>query len=253
MYKFNLILFVILVTHQTYSIECKSVIMANYHNVLLFFPKEYGGNDDLRVIFDVRNVTKDTFKYLPVIVDIAYDSALNQAYCYMESAITSYIMLLKWSGGSWCYQVLFDFPASQFSKYMYHSIILVENFVYWTTDRFIMSGRLPGYEKRTLLQPGWNRVFSMTMDKKSQLMYVAAFDYTENALFKCSLRVFSCTKLLTTEITLNYIYFNIGKLKLYESNPLQPFKTFFLQSKTVYMFPVYKETIFTATPKITIR
>jgi hypothetical protein len=190
----------------------KSVIMANYHNILLFFPKEYGGNDDLRVIFDVRNVTLGTFKYMPVIVDVAYDSLLNQAYCYMESAITSYIMLLKWSGGSWCYQVLFDFPASQFSKYMYHSIILVDNFIYWTTDRYIMSGRLPGYEKRLLLQPGWNRLFSMTHDKTNQVIYVAAFDYTENALFRCNLKVFSCIKLITTETTINYIYFNIDTL-----------------------------------------
>ena len=207
-----LIISLLLLSHVN-LITSKSVIMANYHNVLLFFPKEYGGNDDLRVIFDVRNVTTGTFKYLPVIVDIAYDSALNQAYCYMESAITSYIMLLKWSGGSWCYQVLFDFPASQFSKYMYHSILLVDNFIYWTTDRFIMSGRLPGYEKRTLLQPGWNRLYSMTLDKKSQVIYVAAFDYTENALFRCNLKVFSCVKILTTiDTTLNYIYFNIDTL-----------------------------------------
>ena len=87
------------------SVHAKSIILANYHNILLFFPKEYGGNDDLRVIFDVRNVTIGTFKYMPVVVDVAYDSVLNNAYCYMESAITSYIMLLKWQGGRWSYQV----------------------------------------------------------------------------------------------------------------------------------------------------
>jgi hypothetical protein len=189
-------------------VEAKSIILANYHNLLLFFPKEYGGNDDLRVIFDVRNVTKGTFKYMPVIVDVAYDSALNNAYCYLESAITSYIMLLKWAGGSWCYQVLFEFPSSQFSKYMYHSIVLVNNFVYWTTDRYIMSGRLPGFEKRVLLQPSWNRLYSMTIDRPKEVLYVAGFDYTENALFKCNLKLFSCLKLLTTKFTINDVIFN---------------------------------------------
>ena len=38
----------------------KSIIIANYHNVIMFFPKELGGNDDVRVIFDVRNVTAGT-------------------------------------------------------------------------------------------------------------------------------------------------------------------------------------------------
>ena len=38
----------------------KSIIIANYHNVLMFFPRELGGNDDVRVIFDVRNVTDGT-------------------------------------------------------------------------------------------------------------------------------------------------------------------------------------------------
>lgn len=126
----------------------KSIIMANYHNILLFFPKETGGNDDLRVIFDVRNSTITVFKYLPVIVSVAYDSDQNQAYAYLESAVTSYIIMLKWAGGRWCHQVLFDFPASHFSKYMYHSLVYMGNFIYWTTDRYIMSGRIPGYEKR---------------------------------------------------------------------------------------------------------
>ncbi len=152
--------------------EAKSIIMANYHNVILFFPKEYGGNDDIRVIFDVRNVSIGTFKYIPVVVDVAYDSQLNNAYCYLESAVTSYIMLLKWAGGKWCYQILFDFPSSQFSKFMYHSIILVDNFVYWTTDRYVMSGRLPGYEKRLMLQPSWNRLYSMTVDKINKFIYI---------------------------------------------------------------------------------
>ena len=189
-------------------VSSKSIIMANYYNVILFFPKELGGNDEIRVIFDVRNVTSDTFKYLPAVVDVAYDSEFNDAYCYMEGAVTSYIMLLKWSGGRWCYRVLFDFPASQFSKYMYHSIILHGNFIYWTTDRYIMSGRLPGYEKRMLLQPAWNRVYSMTIDKSSETIYVSAYDYTENALFACNLKYFTCSKLLTSQLTLNYVHFN---------------------------------------------
>lgn len=195
--------------------EAKSIILANYHNVLLFFPRELGGNDDLRVIFDVRNATIGTFKYMPVIVDVAYDSELNHAYCYLESAVTSYIMLLKWTGGRWCYQIMFDFPASQFSKYMYHSLILMDNFLYWTTDRFIMSGRIPGVEKRVLLQPSWNRLYSTTVDKLNQIIYVAAFDYTENALFKCNLKVFSCVKLITPEMTVNYITYNSFSQSLY--------------------------------------
>jgi hypothetical protein len=32
----------------------KLIIVTNYHNRLYFFPKKYGGNDNLRVIFDVR-------------------------------------------------------------------------------------------------------------------------------------------------------------------------------------------------------
>ena len=143
--KFQLIL--VLASILAY-IETKSVILANYHNILLFFPKELGGNDDLRVIFDIRNSSIPTFKYMPVVVSVAYDSEQNQAYAYLESAVTSYIIMLKSAGGRWCHQVLFDFPASQFSKYMYHSLVLMENFIYWTTDRFVMSGRIPGYEKR---------------------------------------------------------------------------------------------------------
>lgn len=113
------LLLTILITHNCNLSESKSIILANYHNVLLFFPKEYGGNDELRVIFDVRNTTIKSFKYLPVVVSVAYDSEVNNAYCYLESATTSYIMLLKWSGGRWCYQILFEFPASHFSKHMY--------------------------------------------------------------------------------------------------------------------------------------
>jgi hypothetical protein len=208
-------------------VDSKSIIMANYHNVVLFFPREYGGNDDIRVIFDVRNVTIGTFRYMPVIVDVAYDSLLNIAYCYMESAITSYIMLLRWSGGQWCYQVLYDFPASQFSKYMYHSVILMDNFIYWTTERFVMSGRLPGYEKRLLLQPSWNRLYSMTADRTNKLLYVAAFDYTQNALFRCNLRIFSCVKILTTDFTLNFIRFNQFTNMLYVAS---------MQAKYLYRY-----------------
>jgi hypothetical protein len=200
-----------------HSLAAKSIIIANYHNLLLFFPKEYGGNDDLRVIFDVRNVTAGTFKYMPVIVDVAYDSVMNNAYCYMESAVTSYIMLLKWSGGNWCYQVLFEFPASQFQKYMYHSILQVKNFVYWTTDRYVMSGRLPGFEKRALLQPSWNRVYSMTIDRPNEVLYVAGFDYTENALFKCNLKSYTCVKFLTTKFSINSLFFNSFTNDLYLS------------------------------------
>ena len=149
---------------------------------------------------------------MPIVVAVEYDSKQNNAYCYLESAITSYIMLLKWSGGRWCYQVLFEFPASQFSKYMYHSLVLVDNYIYWTTDRSIMSGRLPSYEQRLLIQPAWNHLYSMALDRPNQLLYVAAFDYTDNALFACSLNMFSCNKLITTDFTLNYIYLNKGTL-----------------------------------------
>lgn len=41
----------------------RSVIIANYHNVIMFFPKELGGNDDVRVVFDVRNVTEGTVSF----------------------------------------------------------------------------------------------------------------------------------------------------------------------------------------------
>lgn len=44
----------------------KSIIIANYHNVIMFFPRELGGNDDVRVIFDVRNVTDGTVNTLLV-------------------------------------------------------------------------------------------------------------------------------------------------------------------------------------------
>ena len=230
MNKYILIIFCIIfifISFERNNVETKSIIMANYHNVLLFFPKEYGGNDDIRVIFDVRNVTLGTFRYMPVVVDVAYDSQLNNAYCYLESAVTSYILLLKWAGGKWCYQILFDFPSSQFSKYMYHSIILVENFIYWTTDRYVMSGRLPGYEKRLLLQPSWNRLYSMTEDKVNRLIYIAAFDFTENALFKCDIRIFSCIKMLTTNFVLNYVYFNSNSQTLFVSS---------VQEKNLYRY-----------------
>jgi hypothetical protein len=42
------------------SCQANAILMANYYNVIMFFPKELGGNDDIRVIFDVRNVTKGT-------------------------------------------------------------------------------------------------------------------------------------------------------------------------------------------------
>lgn len=44
-------------------VSSRSVIIANYHNVIMFFPKELGGNDDVRVIFDVRNVTEGTVSF----------------------------------------------------------------------------------------------------------------------------------------------------------------------------------------------
>lgn len=213
-------------------IDSKSIILANYYNVLLFFPKEYGGNDDLRVIFDIRNTTIKTFTYLPVIVSVAYNSELNNAYCYLESATTSYIMLLKWTGGRWCYQILFEFPASQFQKYMYHSVVLMDNFIYWSTDQYIMSGRLPTYEKRVLLQPAWNRLYSMSLDKPNRLLYVAAYDYTENALFSCTLTFFSCTKLLTTEFTINYIYFSHNDLYLTS-----------IQSQYLYRYSTHRQEL----------
>lgn len=75
-----------------------------------------------------------------------------------------------------------------------------------------MSGRLPGYEKRLLLQPAWNQLYSMALDKQNEQIYVAGFDYTENALFSCSLRYFSCEKVIKTQFTLNYIYFNVNTL-----------------------------------------
>jgi hypothetical protein len=55
----------------------------------------------------------------------------------------------------------------------------------------------------------------MTTDKLNQIMYVAAFDYTENALFRCSLRVFSCTKVVTPEFPINYVAFNPYDKQLY--------------------------------------
>jgi hypothetical protein len=198
--------------------SCKSIIIANYHNVLLFFPKENGGNDEIRVIFDVRNVTNGTFEYIPVIVDLTYDSFHNHAFCYLESAVMSYIMLLKWTGGAWCYQILFDFPSSQFSKYMYHSIIQMDNFLYWTNDRYIMSGRLQGFEKKRIMQPGWNQLYQMTLDRKNKIFYVGAYDYTENALFSCSLNLFSCSKLASTDFTINSLFFDNQKNKLYVSS-----------------------------------
>ncbi len=51
----TLFFLIILLSFGTF--HSKSVIIANYHNILMFFPKELGGNDDVRVIFDVRNVT----------------------------------------------------------------------------------------------------------------------------------------------------------------------------------------------------
>ncbi len=51
---------VLLVINFIQSCIGSSIIMANYYNVILFFPKELGGNDDIRVIFDVRNVTTGT-------------------------------------------------------------------------------------------------------------------------------------------------------------------------------------------------
>ncbi|CAF0873231.1 unnamed protein product [Brachionus calyciflorus] len=209
---------IIILVKLTCMVSSKSIIIANYHNVLMYFPREYGGNDDLRVIFDIRNVTFGTFKYIPVVVDVAYDSLLNNAYCYLESAVSSYILLLKWAGGAWCYQVLFEFPASQFSKYMYHSVILMDDFLYWTTDRYIMSGRAAGYEKRLLLQPGWNRLYSMSADYSQQLIYVSAFDYTEYAIFKCTLRLFSCQKMLITSFPVNHVFFNTFSNKLYATS-----------------------------------
>ena len=100
---------------------------------------------------------------MPVVVAVTYDAANNQAYLYLESAVTSYIMMLAWSGGSWCYQVMFEVPASRFSKYMYHSLLLWKSYLYWSNDRHVMSGRVPGYEQRLLIQPAWNQVCSKTV------------------------------------------------------------------------------------------
>ncbi len=115
---------------------------------------------------------------------------------------------------------------------MYHSIILWDNYIYWTTDRFIMSGRLPGYEKRLLIQPAWNQLYSMALDKQKGLLYVAAFDYTENALFSCSLKLFSCTKVIKTQFTLNYINFNLNTLYVSSIDQRSIFK---VNSNNIYI------------------
>lgn len=102
----------------------------------------------------------------------------------------------------------------------------------------LMSGRLPGYEKRLLLQPSWNQLYSMTLDKHKEIIYAAAFDYTENALFSCNLRLFTCSKLVKTEFTLNYVYFNVGNLYLASIE-----KKMLFQLDEVQGFAFLKQTI----------
>ena len=193
----------------------KSVIFANYWNVVLFYPIEYGGNDDIRIIFDIRNITTTAFKYTPIIVDVAYESSQNIAFCYLESAITSYIVLIKWFGGKWCYQIIFEFASSTYSNYMYHSLVTLDNFVYWTNDRYIFSGRIPGYEQRRLMQPGWERIYRMTIDKPKKMLYVASYDFGENGIYACSILSYSCTRLTSTYFAINSIHFDSGTDQLY--------------------------------------
>ena len=188
----------------------KSIVLANYYNLVLYYPTEYGGNDDIRVVFDVRNVTAGTFKYLPIIVDVAYDSRQNIAYCYLESAVKSHIIMIKWYGGKWCIQIMFEFDSSSFSNYMYHSLVTLDNFVYWTSDRSVMSGRIPGYEMRRLMQPGWERIYRMTIDRSNKQLYVASFDFGENVIYGCSISRYSCVKLTTTNFLINSIYYDNG-------------------------------------------
>lgn len=193
----------------------KSLILANGYNVLLFYPVEFGGNDDIRVIFDVRNVTLNTFKYLPFIVDVTYDSIQNIAYCYLESAVKSYILLLKWFGGKWCYQIMFEFDSSLYFTQQYHSLVVLDNFIYWTTDRYIMSGRAPGLEMRRLMQPGWERIFKMTADREKKILFVASFDFGENNLYSCSVLKYSCVKLLAANFPINSLFFDQTQNELY--------------------------------------
>jgi hypothetical protein len=196
-------------------IYAKSLILANGYNVLLFTPLEFGGNDDIRVIFDVRNVTLNTFRFLPFIVDVTYDSIQNIAYLYLESAVKSYIMLLKWFGGKWCYQIMFEFDSSLYFTQQYHALVVLDNFIYWTADRYIMSGRAPGLEMRRLMQPGWERLFQMTADKEKKILFVASFDFGENNLYSCSVLRYSCIKLLAANFPINSVFFDQTQNELY--------------------------------------
>ena len=58
----------------------------------------------------------------------------------------------------------------------------------------------------------------MSPDYSKQLIYVSAFDYTEYALFKCTLRLFSCQKMLITSFPINYVFFNTFSNKLYATS-----------------------------------
>jgi hypothetical protein len=208
--------------------------LANYYNVILFYPSEYGGNDDIRVIFDVRNVTQGTFRYLPIVVDVAYDAVQNIVYCYLESAVKSQLILIRWFGGKWCYQTMFEFDSSTYSNYMYHSLVTLDNFVYWTSDRYIMSGRIPGYEMRRLMQPGWERIYRMSIDKPNKQLYVASFDFGENVIYGCSILRYSCIKLTTTSFSINSIFYDSQMNQLYVAS---------IQVPTLYRYSNITQTI----------
>lgn len=55
----------------------------------------------------------------------------------------------------------------------------------------------------------------MTSDKTNKILYVSAFDYSENAIFECSLQFFNCKKLIVSDFQINYISFNIHDHNLY--------------------------------------
>jgi hypothetical protein len=230
----NFIIKILIFTILLLKTSAKSIIFANYYNVILYYPSEFGGNDDIRIVFDVRNVTTGTFKYTPIIVDVAYDSQQNIAYCYLESAIRSYIILLKWFGGKWCYQIMFEFDSSTYSNYMYHSLVTLDNFVYWTSAQYVMSGRIPGYEMRRLMQPGWERIYRMTIDKPNKQLYVASFDFGENVIYGCSILRYSCVKLTTTNFAINSIFFDSQEKQLYVGSiQVQNLYRYSEQTKTI--------------------
>ena len=216
------ILFMLFTLLISTKVNAKSIVFANYYNVILYYPAEYGGNDDIRVVFDVRNVTGGTFKYLPIVVDVAYDAVQNIVYGYLESAVKSHLILIRWFGGKWCYQIMFEFDSSTYSNYMYHSLVTLDNFVYWTSDRYVMSGRIPGYEMRRLMQPGWERIYRMSIDKPNKQLYVASFDFGENVIYSCSILRYSCIKLITTSFSINSIYYDSQMSQLYVGSVQMP-------------------------------